>query len=76
MHLIRVSSRADGRLPALTEIRAVVLREWQAARQQDVNEAFYQGLLDKYDVRIEGELGDLLQRQAARDNPAPADGPR
>ncbi len=72
VHLIRVSSRADGRLPPLAEIRPVVLREWQAARQQDVNEAFYQGLLDKYDVRIEGELGDLLQRQAARDEPATA----
>jgi len=72
MHVVRLSSRKAGRLPPLAEIRPVVLREWQATRQDDVNEAFYRGLLDKYDVRIEGELGDLLRRQAASDQPAPA----
>ncbi|HLB85462.1 MAG TPA: peptidylprolyl isomerase, partial [Steroidobacteraceae bacterium] len=72
MHVVRLSSRKAGRLPPLAEIRPVVLREWQATRQDDVNEAFYRELLDKYDVRIEGELGDLLRRQAASDQPAPA----
>ena len=72
VHVVRLSSRTAGRLPPLAEIRPVVLREWQASRQEEVNEAFYRGLLDKYDVRIEGELGDLL-RQAASAQPTPAD---
>ena len=72
VHVVRLSSRKPGRMPTLAEIRPAVLREWQATRQDDANEAFYRGLLEKYDVRIEGELGELLQRQAARDEPAPA----
>jgi hypothetical protein len=48
----------------------VVLREWQAAQQEQAGEAFYQGLRRKYDVRIEGEIGELMRRQAAREQPA------
>jgi hypothetical protein len=70
VHVVRLSSRKAGRLPTLAEIRPAVLREWQATRQDDANEAFYRGLLEKYDVRMEGEFGDLLQRQAARVEPA------
>ena len=72
VHVVRLTSRKPGRLPTLAEIRPAVLREWQATRQDDANEAFYRGLLEKYDVHIEGEMGDLLQRQAARDEAAPA----
>ena len=71
-HLVQLSARAAGRLPPLAEIRAVVLREWQATQQQAANEAFYEGLRRKYDVRIEGEIGELLRRQAARPEPAAA----
>jgi len=71
-HLVRLSARVAGRLPPLAEIRTVVLREWQATRQDDVNEAFYQGLRRKYEVRIEGEFGELLRRQAGRAEPATA----
>jgi hypothetical protein len=74
-HVVRLSSREAGRLPPLAEIRTVVVREWEAAQQEAVNEAFYQGLRRKYDVRIEGELGELLRRQTARTGPeAPGDG--
>jgi len=72
LHLVRLSARVAGRLPPLTEIRTVVLREWQASQQDAVNEAFYQGLRRKYDVRVEGEIGELLRRQAVRGQPAPA----
>lgn len=74
-HLVRVSARVAGRIPPLDEIRAVVLREWQVTRQEETGRAFYDGLRRKYDVRIEGELGELMRRQAGRDDPAaPHDG--
>jgi hypothetical protein len=65
-HIVRLSARVAGRLPPLADIRNVVLREWQATQQDEANEAFYEGLRRKYDVRIEGEIGDLLRRQAER----------
>lgn len=72
VHLVRLSGRVAGRLPALDEIRTIVLREWQAAQQDAASEAFYQSLRRKYDVRIEGEIGELLRAQADREPPAPA----
>jgi hypothetical protein len=71
-HLVRLSARVAGRLPPLVEIRTAVVREWEAAQQEAANEAFYQGLRSKYQVRIEGEIGELLRRQAARPEPAKA----
>ena len=71
VHLVRLSARQAGRLPPLAEIRTVVLREWQATQQDQANEAFYEELRRKYDVRVEGELGELLRRQAAAHSTAP-----
>ena len=73
VHLVRLSSRVAGRLPPLTEVRTVVVREWEAAQQEAVNEAFYQGLRRKYDVRIEGETGELLRRRTALTESDPSD---
>jgi hypothetical protein len=71
LHLVRVSTRTPARQPTLAEIRPLVLREWQAAQRQQVNEAFYDSLRGKYDVRYEGELGKLLE-QAPAPTSAPA----
>jgi PPIC-type PPIASE domain len=53
VHLVCVSDRTEGRLPALTEVRDAVRREWADARRQEANEKFYQGLLKHYTVTIE-----------------------
>jgi hypothetical protein len=76
LHLVRISARAPGRLPALAEIRPAVVREWQAAQSRDSNEAFYRELRSKYEVRIEGEIAELLRRQAHAPEPQRADGGR
>jgi len=68
LHLVRVATRTPAKQPTLAEIRPSVLREWQAAQRQQVNDAFYDSLRGKYDVRYEGELGKLLA-------PAPATAP-
>src|SRR5262249_12518311 len=52
-HLIFVSERVAGRMPALAEVRDAVRREWENARRLEANEKFYQQLLAHYRVEIE-----------------------
>ena len=53
VHLVKVSERSEGRLPALADVRAVVRREWDNARRLEANEKFFQELLKRYVVTIE-----------------------
>ena len=53
VHLVLVSERVEGHLPALAEVRDAVLREWSDARRLEANEKFYQDLLKHYTVTIE-----------------------
>jgi hypothetical protein len=53
LHLIRVKTKSPGRIPALAEIRDVVLREWSNAKRQDLEAARLADLLGRYDVRID-----------------------
>jgi len=54
VHLVLVSERTEGRVPALTEVRDAVRREWANTRRMESNEKFYQELLKRYVVTIEG----------------------
>ena len=54
VHLVFVSERTEGRVPALVEVRDAVHREWTNARRLEANEKFYQELLKRYTVTIEG----------------------
>lgn len=53
VHLVKVSERSAGRLPALADVREAVRREWDNARRQDANEKFFQDLMKRYVVTIE-----------------------
>ena len=53
VHLVLVSERAEGGLPALADVREAVRREWDSGRRQEANEKFYQGLLKGYTVTVE-----------------------
>ena len=53
LHLIRVTTKSPGRLPALAEIRDEVLREWSNAKRQDLEAARLADLLGRYEVRID-----------------------
>jgi hypothetical protein len=53
VHLVWVSERTEGRLPALAEVRDAVRRDWANARRLETNEKFYQELLKRYVVTIE-----------------------
>ena len=53
VHLVFVSERTEGRLPALAEVREAVRREWANARRLEANEKFYAAMLKRYMVTIE-----------------------
>ena len=54
VHLVFVSDTTEGRVPTLEEVRDAVRREWANARRLETNEKFYQDLLKRYTVTIEG----------------------
>jgi parvulin-like peptidyl-prolyl cis-trans isomerase-like protein len=60
-HLVFVSERKDGHLPALAEIRSEVQREWANAKRLESEDKLYQVLLQRHTVRIE----PLAPRQLA-----------
>ncbi len=64
VHLVLVSERTDGRVPALADVRDAVRREWANARRLEANEKFYQELLKRYIVTIEGlePVGESVKR--------------
>jgi hypothetical protein len=53
VHLVFVSERTEGRLPALSDVRDAVRREWANTRRLEAKETFYQELLKRYVVTIE-----------------------
>ncbi len=70
VHLLKVDRRDPGALPPLAQVRAAVEREWEAEQRRKAKDALLQQLMSKYDVRIEGPLGDALRQAGA----APAAG--
>ncbi len=53
VHLVFISERTEGRLPALSQVRRAVRREWDNDRRLEANENFFQTLLKRYNVTIE-----------------------
>lgn len=52
LHLVHISHRTEGKVPALAEVRDAVLREWSAAKRKQVNEAFYATLRARYQITV------------------------
>ena len=52
-HLVIVSQRLEGRVPALADVRDAVRREWGQAQRTEANDKFYTELLKRYTVTIE-----------------------
>lgn len=62
LHLVKVSAREASSIPTLNDVRPSVVREWQAEQQQELGDAFYDQLRQRYEVNIEGELGEQLKQ--------------
>jgi len=58
LHLVRVSQRRPGRLPALSELRDLVVREWANDRRQAAEQARLEALLKRYRVTIEAKSAE------------------
>ena len=65
VHLVYISERTEGRVPALVEARNAVRREWANTRRLEANEKFYQELLKRYVVTIESPQRPEEQKKLA-----------
>ncbi len=57
VHLIRVSERKAGRVPALDEVHDAVAREWTNAKRKELADRRFDALLKHYEVTIESLSG-------------------
>ena len=53
LHFVKVLEQIAGRTPALDEVRDAVQRDLLNKRTEEIGEAFYQALRERYTVRIE-----------------------
>jgi hypothetical protein len=53
LHLLRVTAREPRRVPELSEVRDMVLREWANDRRQEAEQQRLEEHLKRYDVKIE-----------------------
>jgi parvulin-like peptidyl-prolyl isomerase len=53
VHLVFIEERREGRVPQLSEVRDAVQREWANDLRLEMNEKFYQGLLERYTIVID-----------------------
>lgn len=65
LHLVYVSGRRDARLPALDEVRELVLREWLNSRREEMGEEFYRRLRERYTVVIESPASTIKANSLA-----------
>jgi hypothetical protein len=73
VHLVRPTASTEGRAATLDEVREAVERDLLHDRTEQGRKRFYAGLLDKYEIRIEGDDG--VWRVVAPIEPASADAP-
>jgi parvulin-like peptidyl-prolyl isomerase len=54
LHIVRVSERREGRIPALGEARETVIREWRNDKRKQLESDRLAALLSHYEVTVEG----------------------
>jgi hypothetical protein len=54
VHLVLITARTEARLTALADVHVAVRQAWVNAQRLEANENFYQALLKRYTVTIEG----------------------
>ena len=56
LHLVYVDSRTAARVQPLAESRQSVIRQWRAAKQQELNDLFYQGIHQRYEIILDDDI--------------------
>jgi parvulin-like peptidyl-prolyl isomerase len=65
LHLVRLQESTPGRQPTLEEVRAAVERDWFAAQGEELNEAFYQAVRERYTVRNAADISAAARNDAS-----------
>lgn len=55
LHLIRIENRIKRKQPELSEVRDVVLRDWNSEKRKLTNEAVYKSMRSRYKINVEDE---------------------
>jgi hypothetical protein len=64
VHVVLVRARTEGRAPELDEVREAVRRDWLNEQRIAANERYYQSLLQRYMVTVEGRDASVLNGPA------------
>jgi hypothetical protein len=63
LHLVYVHSRTAARVQPLAEAQQSVIRQWRAEKQQELNDLFYQGIHQRYEIILDDDIAtDLVVR--------------
>ena len=53
LHLVRVRERLPARMPALSEVRKAVERDWKFMRRQELDDQFFRTLKERYTIEVQ-----------------------
>lgn len=62
VHLVLVGAKTESRVPGLDEARTALRRDWLNEQRITANEKYYQSLLQRYTVTIEGRGAETMGR--------------
>jgi hypothetical protein len=71
LHLVRVTTLQQARLPAFSEVRARVVEEWKREQEQLTKERYLGELRKKYDIVADEEVKALIAPSIATRSVAP-----
>jgi len=60
LHLVRVSTRQEGQLPSLSEVRARMVEDWKRTQEQLAKERYLAELRKKYDIIAADDVKALI----------------
>ena len=66
MHLVYLYSRTVARVQPLAEVRQSVVRQWQTVKQQELNDLFYQGIQQRYQIILDDDIAQELVMEAVQ----------
>ena len=66
LHLVFVHSRTAARVQPLAEVRQSVIRQWQTAKQQELNDLFYQGIQQRYEIILDDDIAQEVVMEAGQ----------
>jgi len=66
LHLVYIHSRTAVRVQPLAEVRQSVIRQWQTAKQQELNDLFYQGIQQRYEIILDKDIGQEVVMEAGQ----------